>query len=100
MRVLLIGGGGREHALAWKMRQSPRLRKLWCAPGNAGTAEIAENIALDASDSATVVAFCQAQNVDLTVIGPEDPLCAGLADVLLAAGIRTFGPTQAAARLE
>src|SRR5580765_2491483 len=100
MRVLLIGGGGREHAIAWKLRQSPRLRDLWCAPGNAGTAALGQNVALETENPAAIVAFCRQQSVDLVVIGPEDPLCAGLADALLAAGVRTFGPTRAAARLE
>lgn len=100
MRVLLIGGGGREHSLAWKLRRSPRLRQLWCAPGNAGTAQLAENIALDPANHPAIVQFCRDQRLDLVVIGPEEPLCAGLSDALTATGIRTFGPSQAAARLE
>ncbi len=100
MRVLLIGGGGREHALAWKLRQSPRLRQLWCAPGNAGTVELAGNVPLAVSDPTAVVGFCREQKVDLVVVGPEEPLCDGLVDALTSAGVRAFGPGKAAARLE
>jgi phosphoribosylamine--glycine ligase len=100
VNVLLIGSGGREHALAWAILASPLLAKLYCAPGNAGIADIAECEALDAADHAAVVAFCRARNVDLVVIGPEAPLVAGLADDLAGAGIKVFGPSRAAARLE
>ncbi|WMT87824.1 phosphoribosylamine--glycine ligase [Pelagibacterium sp. 26DY04] len=100
MRVLLIGSGGREHALAWKMTQSPRLEKLFVAPGNGGTQTIAENVALDIADHAKVVEFCIAERIDLVVVGPEVPLVAGIADDLRAAGIAVFGPSKLAAQLE
>jgi len=100
MKVLIIGSGGREHALAWKIRQSPRVDRLFCAPGNAGTALVAENVELADTDVAGLVQFAQAEKIDLVVVGPEDPLCMGLVDALTAAGIRAFGPNKAAARLE
>ncbi|MGH6865086.1 MAG: phosphoribosylamine--glycine ligase [Methyloceanibacter sp.] len=100
MKVLLIGGGGREHALAWKLRKSPLLDKLYCAPGNAGIAEIADCVALDAAYHADVARFCKAYGIGLVVIGPEAPLVAGLADDLGAEGIKVFGPSKAASRLE
>ena len=100
VNVLVIGGGGREHALCWKLRQSPRLGALWCAPGNAGIAREATCIALDAGDHEAVVAFARENAVGLVVIGPEAPLVGGLGDALRAAGIRTFGPSAAAAQLE
>jgi phosphoribosylamine--glycine ligase len=100
MHVLLIGSGGREHALAWALAASPLLTRLTCAPGNAGIAALAECVALDAARHDEVIAFCRSQDVGLVVIGPEAPLVAGLADALAAAGIRHFGPSQAAARLE
>jgi phosphoribosylamine---glycine ligase len=100
MNVLLIGSGGREHALAWAIAASPLLTKLYCAPGNAGIAEVAECIALDSADHAAVIRFCRDRRIDLVVIGPEAPLVAGLADDLAAAGIKAFGPSKAAARLE
>ncbi len=98
MRVLVVGGGGREHALAWKLAQSPRLTELIVAPGNAGTA--AWNVPVDAADSAGLVRLAQARRAELVLIGPEAPLAAGLADALRAAGVRVFGPTQAAAQIE
>ncbi|WP_292899761.1 phosphoribosylamine--glycine ligase [Nitratireductor sp.] len=100
MNVLLIGSGGREHALAWKLAASPVLTKLYAAPGNPGMAGDAECVALDVADHAAVVAFCKEKAVALVVVGPEAPLVAGLADVLNAAEIRVFGPSAAAARLE
>jgi phosphoribosylamine---glycine ligase len=100
VKVLLIGGGGREHALAWKLKQSPLLDRLYCAPGNAGIAEVAECIALNVTDHAAVIRFCQENDIGLVVIGPEAPLVAGLADDLEAAGIKAFGPSREAARLE
>ncbi|HXG78267.1 MAG TPA: phosphoribosylamine--glycine ligase, partial [Methyloceanibacter sp.] len=100
MNVLLIGGGGREHALAWKLRQSPLLDLLYCAPGNAGIAAVAECVKLDAADHAAVARFCKEKNIGLVVIGPEAPLVAGLADSLAAANIAAFGPSRAAAQLE
>ncbi|MCV0379329.1 phosphoribosylamine--glycine ligase [Nitratireductor sp.] len=100
MNVLLIGSGGREHALAWKLAASPVLTKLYAAPGNPGMTRDAECVALDVSDHDAVVAFCREKSVDLVVVGPEAPLVAGLADALNAADIRVFGPSAAAARLE
>ncbi|MGL5116868.1 MAG: phosphoribosylamine--glycine ligase, partial [Beijerinckiaceae bacterium] len=100
MNVLLIGSGGREHALAWKLALSPMLGKLFVAPGNPGTATCGENVVLDVSDHAAVAGFCRLLSIDLVVIGPEAPLVAGLADDLRAAGLRVFGHGRAAARLE
>ncbi len=100
MRVLVIGGGGREHALVWKLRQSPRLRALYCAPGNAGIAEEAECVPIAAEDLRGLVRFAREREIDLTVVGPEVPLTMGLVDRFAAAGLRAFGPTAAAARLE
>ncbi len=100
MNILLLGSGGREHALAWKIAASPLCDRLYCAPGNAGIAREAECVAVDPADHPTVTAFCRSRRVDFVVVGPEAPLCAGLIDDLEAAGIRAFGPTRAAARLE
>ena len=100
MNVLLIGGGGREHAVAWKLKQSPLLDRLYCAPGNAGTAAVAECVALEAADHDAVIRFCKEKDIALVVIGPEVPLVAGLADDLEARGIKVFGPSRAAAELE
>jgi len=100
MNILLIGSGGREHALAWKIAASPLVETLYCAPGNAGIAQEAECVSLDVTDHAAVVAFCKAKRIDFVVVGPEAPLCAGIVDDLVAAGIKAFGPTRAAARLE
>jgi phosphoribosylamine---glycine ligase len=100
MNVLLIGSGGREHALAWKLAQSPALSKLYAAPGNPGIARHAELVNLDVADHPTVVNFCRTRSIGLVVIGPEAPLVAGLADDLRAADMRVFGPGKAAAQLE
>ena len=100
MNVLLIGGGGREHALAWKLAQSPLLGTLYCAPGNAGIADVAQSVALDVGDHAGVAAFCKGKEISLVVVGPEAPLVAGLADDLEAQGISVFGPSKAASALE
>jgi phosphoribosylamine---glycine ligase len=100
MDVLVIGSGGREHALCWKLRQSPRLGKLWCAPGNAGITDVAACVPLDITDHAAVVRFCDEQDIGFVVVGPEGPLVAGLADSLVAESIMVFGPTAAAAQLE
>jgi len=100
MNILLLGSGGREHALAWKMAASPLTERLFCAPGNAGIAQEAECVALDITDHAAVIAFCRGNKIDLVVVGPEAPLCTGIVDDLEGAGIKTFGPTRAAARLE
>jgi phosphoribosylamine--glycine ligase len=98
--ILVLGGGGREHALCWKLRQSPRTGRLVCAPGNAGIADIAECVALDIVDPAAVTAYARAQGFGLVVIGPEGPLVAGVADALRGAGLAVFGPSAAAAQLE
>ncbi len=100
MNILLLGSGGREHALAWKIAASPLVDHLVCAPGNAGIAREAECIGLDIASHAAVAAYCKANHIDLVVIGPEGPLCAGLVDDLEAAGIKAFGPTRVAAQLE
>lgn len=100
MHLLLIGSGGREHAIAWKLAQSPDCAKLYCAPGNAGIASLAECVALDILDNRAIVDFCRGKSIDFVVIGPEQPLVNGLADALDDAGIAVFGPSAAAARLE
>ncbi|MGL5448086.1 MAG: phosphoribosylamine--glycine ligase, partial [Rhabdaerophilum sp.] len=100
MRVLLLGGGGREHALAWAISASPLLETLYIAPGNPGMAELGERVALKLDDHAGIIAFCKENRVDLVVVGPEAPLVAGITDPLEGAGIRVFGPSKAAAQLE
>jgi len=100
MNILLLGSGGREHALAWKMAASPLADRLYCAPGNAGIAREAECVALDLADHAAVIAFCKSNKIDFVVIGPEATLVAGIVDDLEAAGIKAFGPRKSAARLE
>jgi phosphoribosylamine--glycine ligase len=100
MNVLLIGAGGREHALAWALAASPLLTKLFCAPGNAGIAEVATCVALDTADHAAVVQFCTENRIGFVVVGPEVPLVAGIVDDLAAAKIKVFGPSKAAAQLE
>ena len=100
MNVLLIGSGGREHALAWALSASPLLDKLYAAPGNPGVARHAECVALAVTDHAAVIGFCKAKDIGLVVVGPEVPLVAGIADDLAAAGIKVFGPSKAAAQLE
>jgi phosphoribosylamine--glycine ligase len=100
MNILLVGSGGREHALATAIGRSPRCGTLFVAPGNPGTAEVAENVTVNVADHDAVIAFCRLMGVGLVVVGPEAPLVAGLADALEAAGIRCFGPSAAAAQLE
>ncbi|WP_208541141.1 MULTISPECIES: phosphoribosylamine--glycine ligase [Bartonella] len=100
MNVLLIGSGGREHALAWKIAESPLLTKLYCAPGNPATIELGENIDLNINDHSLVINFCKEHSIDLVIVGPEGPLVEGITDSLNAAGICVFGPTQKAAQLE
>ena len=100
MNILILGGGGREHALAWAVKQNPKCDRLIVAPGNAGIAMLAECADLDSLDGAAVVTFAEANAVDFVLVGPEAPLAAGVADALRAAGILTFGPSAAAARLE
>ena len=100
MKLLVIGGGGREHALAWKLAQSPRVQKVFVAPGNGGTATEPglENVALDGTDA--LLEFARREAIQLTVVGPEAPLAQGVVDAFQAAGLRIFGPTRAAAQLE
>jgi phosphoribosylamine--glycine ligase len=100
MRVLLVGSGGREHALAWALAKSPHCKKLFCAPGNAGIAESAECVDIGAEDIPALTDFAKTQAIDLVVVGPEGPLVKGLADSMQQAGIKVFGPTQAAAQIE
>jgi phosphoribosylamine--glycine ligase len=100
MNILLLGSGGREHALAWKIAASPLVTKMWCAPGNAGIAREAECVAVDIADHAAVIDFCKRNAVDLVVVGPETPLADGIVDDLAGAGIRAFGPSKQAAQLE
>ena len=100
MNVLLIGSGAREHTLAWKLRQSPRLTDLFCAPGNPGIAELATNLPLDDSDHDAIVRACREHKIDIVVVGNEDPLAAGLVDRLAVEGVAAFGPSRAAAEIE
>lgn len=100
MKILVIGGGGREHAICWKLAQSKDVHKVYCAPGNAGTAAVAENVDIAVTDIAGLVQFAQHQQIDLTVVGPEKPLILGVVDVFEAAGLRIFGPTAENAQLE
>lgn len=100
MKALVIGGGGREHALAYALSKSARVSQVLCAPGNAGTASVAENLAIDVGDQEGLLAAARARGVDLTVVGPEAPLCAGIVDRFQQAGLRIFGPTAASARIE
>lgn len=100
MKVLIVGGGGREHAIAWKAAQSPRVEKLYCAPGNAGIAQVAECVDIGVMDFDAQVAFTKEHGIDLVIVGPDDPLAAGAVDAFEAAGIRAFGPRKNAAILE
>src|ERR1700757_3341163 len=100
MRVLVVGSGGREHALAWAISASPLVDRLFCAPGNAGIAEEAECIAIGTSDIEGLVQFCRGERIDFVVVGPEAPLVLGLVDALEAEGIAAFGPSAAASALE
>ena len=100
MKILVVGSGGREHAIAWRLAQDPEGHSLLCAPGNAGTAAVATNLPLKADDTAGIVAWAKAEHPDLVVVGPEAPLVAGLVDALSAAGIAAFGPVAAGARIE
>lgn len=100
MNVLVIGSGAREHTIAWKLRQSPRLDALFAAPGNPGTAEVGTNLAIADNDFEAIVAACREHKIDLTVVGNEDPLAGGLVDRLAVEGIATFGPARAAAEIE
>src|SRR5436190_12762312 len=100
MKILVIGSGGREHALTWKLGQSADAERIFCAPGNAGTAEIAENVSISAGDLKALVRFAKENRIDLTVVGPDDPLAAGIVDLLTTEKLRAFGPTKSAARIE
>ena len=100
MKILVVGNGGREHALAWKIGQSPRVERVFVAPGNAGTALDAENVDIAATDVPRLVEFARQNKIDLTVVGPEAALAAGLVDAFQDAGLRVFGPSRAAAELE
>jgi phosphoribosylamine--glycine ligase len=100
VKILVIGSGGREHALAWKLKQSPSVERIFCASGNAGTAQVAENVAIGPSDLAALVRFAKQNAIDLTVVGPDAPLALGVVDLFLAQGLRIFGPSKIAAKLE
>ncbi len=100
MKVLVVGGGGREHALVWKIAQSPRVRKIFCAPGNAGIAKLANCVPIGAAEIDNLLAFARDEKIDLTVVGPEDPLSKGIVDQFEASGMRVFGASQKAARIE
>ncbi|MCB0324136.1 MAG: phosphoribosylamine--glycine ligase [Bdellovibrionales bacterium] len=100
MKVLVVGGGGREHAIVWKLRQSPKVTELFCAPGNPGTAQLATNVDIGVTNTGALAVWAVQNKIDLTVVGPEAPLAAGLADVFAQHGLRIFGPSQAAAQLE
>ena len=100
MKVLIVGGGGREHAIAWKTAQSPKVEKIYCAPGNAGIAEVAECVDIGVMEFDRLVEFAKEQEIDLSIIGPDDPLAAGAVDAFEAAGLRVFGPRKNAAILE
>lgn len=100
MKILIVGGGGREHAIAWKLAQSPKVDKLYCAPGNAGIAEVAECVAVKADDVAGICSFAEKNKIDITVIGPEVPLSMGIVDALAEKGLKAFGPNRKCAQLE
>ena len=100
MRVLVVGGGGREHAICWKLAQSSKISKLYCAPGNAGIADVAECVPVGAEDIDGICAWASDNNIDLAVIGPEVPLAMGIVDRLNEAGVKTFGPNAKCAQLE
>src|SRR4030067_1535144 len=100
MKVLVIGGGGREHALVWKIAQSPRVRKIYCAPGNAGSGETGACSPTQPTDIQSLAAFAKREEIGLTVVGPEAPLTLGIVDAFRGAGLRIFGPARAAAQIE
>jgi phosphoribosylamine--glycine ligase len=100
MKVLVVGSGGREHALVWKIAQSPRVKKIYCAPGNAGIAQMAECLSISAEDVKGLTAWAEKEKIDLTVVGPEAPLTLGMVDIFRARGLRVFGPSQKAAEIE
>ena len=100
MKVLVIGSGGREHALVWKIGQSPLVEKVYCAPGNAGIADLADCVPIQVTDILALRRFVRENGIELTVVGPEAPLVRGIVDEFRAVGLKVFGPLQAAARLE
>jgi len=100
MKVLVIGGGGREHTIAWKLSQSPKVEKIFTAPGNAGTAELGENVDIGVEDISSLLEFAKKESIDLTIVGPEMPLVAGIVDIFEKEGLRIFGPKKEAAMLE
>ena len=100
MRILVVGSGGREHALAWKLKQSPQAEQIFCAPGNAGTASLGENVAIPVGDLAGLARFAKQNRIGLTVVGPDDPLAGGITDLFQGQGLRIFGPSKSAARIE
>src|SRR5436309_8712296 len=100
MKILVVGSGGREHALVWKLQQSPRVRAVYCAPGNAGTGQLATNLPIKITEQEKLAQFARDERIDLTVVGPDDALAAGIVDLFQKHELRIFGPTQSAARLE
>ena len=100
MRILVIGSGGREHAMVWKLNQSPRVQKIYCAPGNAGTRKNATNVDIKVNDINGLVKFAIKEKIDLTIVGPEEPLTLGVVDQFEKKGLRIYGPSKAAAELE
>lgn len=100
MKILIVGSGGREHALAWKLARSPKVTKVFCAPGNAGSAQVGENVPISADDIPGLLVFAKEKEIGLTVVGPDDTLAAGISDAFQSAGLAIFGPTASAARLE
>ena len=100
MKILIIGNGGREHAIAWKINKDDPSTEIFCAPGNAGTALVGKNIAIDVEDITGIVSWASQNKPDLAIVGPEMPLCLGLVDELEKIGVRAFGPSKAAAQLE
>jgi phosphoribosylamine--glycine ligase len=100
MNVLVIGGGGREHAIVWKLAQSPKVKNLYCAPGNAGMTGLAQQVPISVLDFPAIIEFCRQTAIDRVIVAPDDPLALGLVNELEEAGIRAFGPTRAAARIE
>jgi len=100
MKVLVVGGGGREHVLVWKLHQSPKVSKIYCAPGNAGIADLAETVDIEAEDIEALCDFAKEKKIDLTVVGPEAPLVAGITDLFEKEGLKVFGPNQKCAQLE
>ncbi|MDD5634761.1 MAG: phosphoribosylamine--glycine ligase, partial [Candidatus Omnitrophica bacterium] len=100
MNILVIGSGGREHALCWKLKQSKRVKDIYCAPGNGGTASLVINVDLKIVDHKTVIKFCKEKGIELVIVGPEVPLAMGITDDLEAGGIKVFGPSYAASRME